>query len=428
MKKTKIIFAFVLALALCLGGMATAAAAPPEGTPPKGTVGTATTPAQAAITKLLQMPEGTAIPNAVFKFKVTSVTVDGVTATETNMPIIGTPISGEAAGIYAFDSFAGNKTPVTTGGITTTPMQSADILAAKKGNWPHAGVYVYTVEEVSNTYAADATHEIMNYSPAKYTLNVYVKDNGSGVYFAWLIGAYVTVKDDQAQDTDVKLNVTPDGGDDTTLTYSQMTFTNKYVHTNGTDTPDNPDPTDPDQATLTISKKVDGAYASTGIFFDFKLTITNPAIDVSPALPSSYKGYIVEGSTVSAPITFNVGSTPTSFQLKHGQSLVFVNTPVGTDYTVEENGTLAYEAKLVISNPSSTATGTTPGAGVSGKGKVGEQLNTADFTNKRDDVTPTGLNLNDIPFIGLIALALSAAAFFIVIKLRRRNNYSQANL
>ena len=434
MKRSKLIFAFVLALALCFSGIVTAFAESPKGTP-----GTAAKPAEAAITKLLKTPVGTQIPETKFKFLVTSVTVDGIAATASNMPLIGTDAEkpGVVAGIVSIP-FLGTESATPINGIMTIPVESDDIFAGAKGNWPHAGVYVYTVEEVPDTYTiADADHEIMNYSPAKYTLNVYVKDD-AGVYYIWLIGAVVTTKDDDAQETNVKINVTPGGGDDETLEYSQMTFTNRYVHTNG-----GTDPKLPENATLAVSKKVEGEFGSSSIYFRYELTLKNPTITTTPALPTSYKGYVVaDGQIVTTTengaaagnnyIDFPV-DTKTEFKLKDGQSLVFINTPVGTQYDVEEFGTTAYEAELSITSngvtESTPIVGSTLGAGVFAIGKlVGEAANKAAFKNTRGDVTPTGLNLNDIPFIGLIALALSAIAFFVVIKLRRRNNYNQANL
>jgi len=111
---------------------------------------------------------------------------------------------------------------------------------------------------------------------------------------------------------------------------------------------------------------------------------------------------------------------------------VFINTPVGTNYDVEENGTPAYKATLVITSngneEAALGTGNPLGANVDASGKlVGEAANKAEFKNARDDVTPTGLNLNDIPFIGLILLALGTAVSFVVIKVRRRKTIARVN-
>jgi len=210
-----------------------------------------------------------------------------------------------------------------------------------------------------------------------------------------------------------------------------MTFLNKYVHTNGTDTPGTPDPTDPKEATMTVSKTVSGEYASTSVSFNFAMTIFEPAIDTDPALPGTYNAYIVgtSNTVVGSPISFETGKQST-FSLKHGEKLVFVNTPVGTRYNVSEEGTPAYQATLDITSNNTPDAGNTfgknpdntLGAGIGVTGKyVGEALNLAAFTNIRDAVTPTGLNLNDLPFIGMILLAVGAVALLVMAKARKKS-------
>ena len=53
---------------------------------------------------------------------------------------------------------------------------------------------------------------------------------------------------------------------------------------------------------------------------------------------------------------------------------------------------------------------------------VGEGVNAADFTNTNNTTIPTGLDISDLPFIGIIVLAFGAAAVFITVKLRKRKN------
>jgi len=48
-----------------------------------------------------------------------------------------------------------------------------------------------------------------------------------------------------------------------------------------------------------------------------------------------------------------------------------------------------------------------------------ETSNTAAFTNNRDYIAPAGLSMNDLPFVGLILLALGALATFVVVKARK---------
>jgi len=110
-------------------------------------------------------------------------------------------------------------------------------------------------------------------------------------------------------------------------------------------------------------------------------------------------------------------SGSTAFSLKHGQRLVFVDTPVGTTYTVTETAATHYTTTVTVV--------TDNGAGVTIAGlttnaqRVGETANSAAFTNTRDSVTPTGLNLDNLPFIGLILLATASLITFVVVKIRK---------
>ena len=447
MKKSKLILASLLALALCLGGIVTPLAAGPGLDSNGALLGTETNPAQAAINKNLKLPVGTNTPPSTFEFEVKSVSVDGVTATPTNMPLIGTQVGSTATGVVAI-SFSGTETATPVGDVITLQKESTDIFAGK--TFPHAGIYVYEITERENTNAAidaNPSHEDLTYSQAKYTLTVYVKDKtapATGTYI-YAIGDLKNNNDDGTSGGGVKVDPTP-GGNGTNYTYSQMIFTNVYVKTNGPDDPDDPDPTD--DSTLIVSKTVAGTYGSREIYFNFTVKVTAPSLVTTPP---AYKAYIVEGSRIIGAaemlasnkvtaagadsngndyIAFTSGTEKT-FSLRHNQRLVFINTPVGTSYNAAEDGTPAYKATLDITCNNTPDTGNTFGAantlgvGVSVSGKlVGELLNQAAFTNTRDEVTPTGLNLNDIPFIGLIALALSAIAFYVVYKARKRKGYN----
>jgi len=417
LKKSKVILSFALALVMCFASLITTFAAP----------GAAVQTSQAAINKFLMLPKGTDIPaNFHFDFTVTPVSVDNEAATETNMPNPGTFS-------IKFDGTQTLKQP--EGDINTYYKESEDIFG--KVTFPHPGVYVYEVTEKSDSYQPDAIHEKLTFSEAKYTLNVYVRENDKGEYYIAFIGAMMTVKDDGtdiSKDDQVKVDPTPGGKPDVDGDYSEMIFTNTYVKTNGTETPENPDPKDPDQATLSISKTVVGEYGSKTEYFKFNLTVNTPTLVYDPAKDDAskapvYNAYVVEEKTanvyeiIGSPIAFTSG-TPVDFQLRHNQKLVFVNTPVGTKYAVTEAGAANYTPSYVIKTngiDAATVPGSMNTSLTADNQYVGEAANLAAYTNTRDEVTPTGLNLNDLPFIGMIILALGAAIAFIVVKARKRN-------
>ena len=412
-KKSKLVLALAVALVMCCASIPSVFA---DEEPAVAT-------SEAAITKVLKVPYGTAIPSSMsFDFEVTPLSVDGnaYNATTGNMPVLASP--------FTIDFDGGQTLEETVGGTSTYYRESGDIF--DKADWPHAGVYIYQVVETSGTYPiADSNHETIRYSKAQYTLKVYVKEDASGAYYIYAIGAIKDLEDDGEPGTGNKSDPTPGGGENND--YSQMIFNNEYIRTNGALDPEDPDPTNDDDSTLSISKKVTGDFGSKELYFQYSLTINEPALVLGG--PNTYKAYVVENGAVVTEqvngalgtdnfIEFTSGSKG-SFSLKHDQKLVFVNTPVGTSYDVEEAAATGYvpNVAVVYNSESPVETSNTTADikfGVTGE-YVGELINKADFTNERNDVTTTGLNLNDLPFIGLIALAIGSLVAFVVVKARK---------
>jgi len=418
LKQFKLALAVVLALVLGLASVSSAFAA---GDPV--TTGTPSAPMKAAITKMLKVPAGTAIPAATFTFNSRLVSVDDVVGA-----------AGPASLANLSVSFNSSETSATSGGVSSVVKETGNIFAGI--TFPHAGVYVYEITENANTNPSidsNINHETLTYSGAKYTLTVYVKADGGQTY-VWGVGDVATFGDDGLLGSGDKVDPTPGGEDGTS--YSKMIFTNIYTHTNGSDDPDNPDPAT--ESSLIVSKTVTGEFGSQTQYFDYTMDLALPSLVATP--PAFYRAYVVEGATVvtsednaaAALLGTDAGGTyikvaldrSTTFSLKHGQKLVFVDTPVGTTYSVKENGTLGYQAKVTVTTNTIAAaplSGPSLGAPVSANNQtVGESVNRADFVNDRSDVTPMGLNLADLPFIGMIIVAVGALVVFVALKLRRR--------
>ena len=95
-------------------------------------------------------------------------------------------------------------------------------------------------------------------------------------------------------------------------------------------------------------------------------------------------------------------------------------------YTVTEEATRDYKAKCTITytdqnETASVSIGADYGVALSTVDRlVGEGKDSAaDYTNTHDSVTPTGLHLNDLPFIAMIALAILGITGYIMIKSRK---------
>ncbi|MCL2529055.1 MAG: hypothetical protein FWE41_01795 [Coriobacteriia bacterium] len=443
MKKiARIMLAAILAMTLSLGMVPAAHADPVDPT----TINTA------AITKVLKVPVGTDYPAMTFEFEVERVGFNDTTNIPANFPQIGTVF-------IAFDgATATSRTEAlegTVAGVSTYYLESHELLAAI--NWPTAGKYEYKVTEVDTNYTIlDPLHEAMELSLAEYSLSVYVREYNAddaaagripagksiGDRYIYAVGMIRVVSDDGVPGY-FKGDPTP-GGNQVTTFYSDMIFTNKYVKTNGADDPDDPDPTDPGDSTLNITKTVAGDMGSIVLPFDFTITVNVPTLIPSYQL-DTYKAYLVAGNNVLDPsvaidaslVATLVGTdssgmkylkiapfTAVAFKLTHGQSLVFINTPVGTNYSISEAGVDRYTASVRVTTNNvqgGPTNGTAAGTGVSITGAlVGEALNKADFTNTFDLTPPSGLTLENLPFYLMVLLALGALVVFVVAKRRKR--------
>ena len=434
LKQTKLFLALALALAVCFASFITVSAAQPYGEDGAS--------AQAAITKLLKVPYGTAIPSANFKFKVTPISVDG--DTNVKPPVAGIGNNGDVT-----IAFPAPGTPPaytfkeTIGDTDYYYLESSELFG--NVNFTNAGVYKYEIEELGSDFTnvgtpPTAPYEKMSYSNAKYAVEVYVKDGANGT-FIYFIGAVTVTKDDGTPGS-TKVDPTP-GSISEDFKYSQMMFTNTYVKANG-----GTDPKDPDNWTLSVSKNILGAFASNTIYFTYNMKVFTPSL-ITPA--ETYKAYVVEADSANAgkykvvtaaanysgaigtdgSISF-ASSASVTFKLKANQYLVFIDTPVGTSYEITETGTAGYIPSVIVTYNDAKGSNEIGSKGASlvlplstnnfykTTLYVGEGANSADFINENDTTTPTGLDLNDLPFIGMIILALGAAVAVIVVKVRKR--------
>lgn len=310
---------------------------------------------QVPITKEFEMADGLRTPAATFKFTATSRTEGVPTATIADV------------------SFADGQTGTLKGekyvleGTTTISFQ---------GTWPHAGEYVYTVTESKENPMSNVT-----YDTSSYTLRVYVINGTNGLEVE---------------------KITAQGANGKT---DKILFTNTYAK---------------NDATLTIEKNTTGKYADKTKEFKFEITFTkSPMSD-----QTSFTG------TIGAQSDTYIAGTPKEFSLADGERLVFHDLPVGTTYVVKELDALdGYTPSVtVVENRTTTVNRTAAQEGdaldtLKEGGKrnlVGEYENKVTFTNThKGGVVPTGILMNNLPFILLVAVAIVAFVSLAVIKRRR---------
>ena len=435
MERTRKVFALLLALAfLATGMLGTSVAAQSE--QPNAITGTPDAPRALKILKQLTMPTGTTAPTKSFTFTLNHVDTDPNTA-----GVQPAPVTVET-GVNA-DFTASTASPFV--------VMTNDILA--NIDWPGAGTYRFTIKETTPTgtgwFAAENILEEKGanyvdktkYSKAVYTANVEVRagaKDGKTVLYVYRIGVTKTTDDDGTANNN-GTKVEPDPGDNPpTDPATGVLFTNTYNRTL-TDNTDNPiTPPSPPTPTsgetvLKVSKTVAGNKANLGVYFPFKLTLSNPTGLIGPA-PVSYKAYIlVNGESNSATvkktgldengITGTIGNDGTfdvqagaefSFKLKHNESLCFTQVPVGATWIAEETDKLGHTATAALyasSTSTTNAVNTNTGIKTSNEaltiGNVAEDAkNLFAVTNTyQEGETPTGLFYDNLPYLVLLAVA-----------------------
>ncbi|MFR3666677.1 MAG: Spy0128 family protein [Ruminococcus sp.] len=306
------------------------------------------------ITKEFEMADGLRTPAATFKFTATSTTSDALPAMITDV----TYRAGETGTLKDGKYVISKNTAISF-----------------RGNWKHAGEYVYTVTESKENPVSNVT-----YDNTSYTLRVYVINGTNGPQIE---------------------KITAQGANGKT---DKILFTNTYAK---------------NDATLTIEKKTTGKYANKTKEFNFEITFTK--------------------SPMSDQTTFtgNIGSEPVEctagiekpFTLADGEQLVFHDLPVGTTYVVKElaakdgytpSVTVKENQTNTVTNKTVQETEALNTLKENGKNNlVGENENKVTFTNTYKDVAVTGIVMNNLPFILLVAVAIVAFVSLAVIKRRR---------
>lgn len=384
-----------------------------------------------SIVKHVQASPEAPISNDTFSFSFTPVGCEDdegaiISGSAANMGTIPNLVSKKVSEGTSTDG--GYNTDITTSGIQFPT------------NWPHAGVWQYQVAEVG----ANQTHVEVNgnqYKPsqASYIMRVYVENVDGG-----LRATKVTLA---GKTEDVV------SGDEGTAGWTEgdkvesMEFTNRYDK----------------QAGLVIRKSVDGAYGDKTKPFLFTVKLTVPP-ELMHEITTTTAGVGPEGVTVpSVPASGANTSGETSrhflfgfskvrgaadstavalenqpnvaiisgIQLADGGSLSFGNVlPVGTRYEVIETGEAGYTASGVTyaNSGATTQTSAQPQAGTAGADyTVASGANTAVtpdgaalvVTNTYRAVTPTGILMDNLPYLLMLGMPVAAFAAWFVNRRRK---------
>ena len=278
--------------------------------------------------------------------------------------------------------------------------------------YPEAGKYEYTVTETqtADPIVANSEHEKMIMSQAEYTMDVYVTDGATGTEISNIV--VNKVKDDAGQTATGKVDI---GNTDT----NRFNFTNTYVQEAGTGTDTtNPDPIYNQFGSLNVSKKIVNANG----------TATTPddefAFTATFAFPKGTDANTLGGIKANGgDVTLAEGGTYT-FHLKANKNMKFTGVPVGTTITVKESAAKNYKgsAEITINGTKLTSVAETSYntelTAVRSQ-KLGQKQNIVDVTNTYNDVPVTGIIMNTLPYVLMIALCGVALIAFVGFKRRR---------
>lgn len=355
------------------------------------------------------MTMGLAMPTSVFA-------AGGDTATKTTEAYISKTFNTEVGKNEKFsfkaEQVEGNTEKVTIPDInfteseTGTKTKRAKVLFPK---WTDAGKYEYTVTETAATPAiTDEAHQKMIMSQAEYTMDVYVSNVGNGYEISNII--VNKTKDDKGTVATGKVDISDTDN-------NGFKFTNTYVQEAGTGTdPTNPDPTYNKDGSLNVTKAVvaNGGTLDADKEFDFTATFNFPTGTDANTLGGVKNA---EGNK----ITINEDGTYT-FKLKANKNMKFTGVPVGTKISVKESATPNYKGSAVsVFNGQSQAKveASKYNEDITVKNTLGQKQNKVDVTNTYNYVPTTGIIMNTLPYVLMIALCGAALMAFVAFKRRR---------
>lgn len=278
------------------------------------------------------------------------------------------------------------------------------------GTFTEAGKYVYTVKEgASDPVITNSEHEKLIMSQAEYEMDVYVVQNGTNFNIENII--VNKTKDDKGNTATGKVDIGSDPTD------NGFRFENTYVQEAGTGTdPTKPDPEYTNSGSLKVSKEIVMANReAVDAEKQFEFTATF-------AFPTGTDANTLGGVKANETGITLTGNTYT-FKLKHNEGMKFTGLPVGTTISVTEAATQNYKGSAAVTINGIDA-GTVTAAKYNAELKVsdkklGQKKNAVDVTNEYNNVPTTGIIMNTLPYVLMVALCGVALVAFVASKRRK---------
>lgn len=355
------------------------------------------------------MTMGLAMPTSVFA-------AGGDTVTKTTEAYISKTFNTEVGKNEKFsfkaEQVGGINESVTIPDINFTESETGTTTKRAKVSfpkWTDAGKYEYTVTETgANPEITDEKHQKMIMSKAEYTMDVYVSNSGSGLEISNII--VNKKKDDKGTAATGKVDISDTDN-------NGFKFTNTYVQEAGTGIdPTKPDPTYNKDGSLNVTKAINANGGTVDATKEFDFTAT---FDFPTGTDANTLGGVKDAD--GNKITINEGGTYT-FELKANKNMKFTGVPVGTKISVVESATPNYKgsAESVFNGLSQTKVEASKyNVAITVKNTLGQKQNKVDVTNTYNYVPTTGIIMNTLPYVLMIALCGAALMAFVAFKRRR---------
>lgn len=257
-------------------------------------------------------------------------------------------------------------------------------------------------------------------------MTVYVKTGANGNY----IGTIKVSKEKDDQGTTItaenEKKVDPSQPDDNIPGSGGLRFVNTYTEkfnkldNPGGGSPDPNDPTKPDNRdkVLSVGKIVSGDLGDKNKPFTFTVKVTQPSLVTSKDETYHAQVFTKDGDPDGSEFTFHSGDVITK-NLSHGEKLVFKDLYVGTAFEAQETDgdptyTSSTYARLNGGDPTEKAK---ERAKVTGN--VSENTDTVVVVNTRNTTSPTGIIVNNLPYILLVLGVVAGFVGYIASKRRR---------
>lgn len=321
-------------------------------------------------------------PAETFTFTVAAESVTGNDLTKNDMLSLANTASG-SNGNYTIAFDADTATSITTDGHFTINFEN---------KFNRVGTYTYKITETaSNT--AGVTYDN---TPVYLVITVLADTNGTPNQY------YVALHKGTADGS--KASGTPGSTGYVPAFTNTFTATTPTPPSGGEPGGEQPGGDDNNVTALSLKKTVSGTYGDTKQYFDFSVEFTVPTgktFDgtISVNGTTSYTGANGEKNPTAITKDTTTGKYTATFKLKADETLTFGSVPVGMGYKFDETNAYGHTATKTACEGTVTA----------------NQNIQAVIDNHRDTEIPTGISLDSLPYVIILA-TVAAAALLIVLK------------